>query len=460
MASNDRPSPTTGDAQRDNIYEQDVVRPVNPVVRARSAVVAAPAGHVRGSRIRAFAVPGAVVATLLVTGLVFAAGGFRPAPDFGTGSHASPSTAPTVSSEPAAIVPAAPATVTTPAPATVTDPPAATLPPVAPIDLTASFGDNHVSLVWTTCAADGFAYWKVVRSENATATWPLGDGDTLLAAISDQGTLTAADRSMPRGATSWYRVFAVVEFNGELVPVCASDSQPVAVPDPTPKPTVDPTPAPTPAPTPKPMSLSVTLKNGVPYLHWSACTSDKFDYYKLVRSTDSTVQWPLGDGDTLIGVVSNQAETGGWDYDAPVGETSYYKVFCVDATDAGYITLDSTPVRHVTVVAIATPPPPSALGFGATFDAGTVHLSWDACVSAGDFVYYKVVRSLGTDPSYLPWTDGTELIGVIGNQSEVAYDDSAVASGDVWHYRIQALGMWDGQKVVLCQSAVVEVVVP
>jgi hypothetical protein len=442
----------------DEIYEQDVVRPVRPVVHARVAAPSVSRGSARG-----LAIPGAVVATLLVTGLVFAAGGFRPSADSGPGSNAQPTIAIPVATVPAAAQPVQPTADPT-APTNVTEPPAATPATtplaVAPIDLTARFSDNHVDLAWTTCAADGFAYWKVVRSKDVTATWPLGDGDTLLAAISKQDTLAAADRSMPRGATSWYRVFAVVDFNGELVPVCASEPQGVAVPAPTPKPTADPTAEPTPDPTPKPMNLDAKFKNGVPYLKWTACTSDRFDYYKVVRSTDKTVEWPSGDGDTLIAAISNQAETGAWDYDAPAGETSYYKVFCVDSTDAGYITLDATPVRSVKVLAVEPPPSPVDLGFSAGFDAGTVHLNWDACVSTGDFVYYKVVRSLGSNPSYLPWTDGTELIGVISNQAEVAYDDASVATGEVWHYRIQALGWWSGEKVVLCQSAVVEVVIP
>ncbi len=458
MAGNEHRAPDSG-AERNEIYEQDVVRPLRPAVRARSAA-SAPSQR-GGGRLRGMAVPGAVAATLLVASLAFASGGFRSMPDFGAGSKASPAAVPSAGSGAAVALPPAPATpanASTPKPATVTNPPEATPPSVVPISLTASFADNHVALAWTTCAADGFAYWKLVRSKDATASWPLGDGDTLVAAISEQGTLTAADRSMPRGATSWYRAFAVVDFNGELTPVCASDAQAVAVPSPTPKP--DPTADPTPDPTAKPMSLSVTLKDGVPYINWSGCTSERFDYYKVVRSTDKTVEWPSGDGDTLVAAVSDQAETAGWDYDAPAGETSYYKVFCVDATDAGYVTLDATPVRSVKVIAVEPPPAPSLLGFSASFDAGLVHLNWDACVSTGDFVYYKVVRSLGTDPSYLPWTDGTDLIGVISNQAEVAYEDTSVASGEVWHYRIQALGWWGGQKVVLCQSAMVEVVIP
>ena len=132
----------------------------------------------------------------------------------------------------------------------------------------------------------------------------------------------------------------------------------------------------------------------------------------------------------------------------------------MDATDAGYVTLDATPVRAIKVIAVEPPPSPVDLGFSAGYDAGAIRLAWDACASSGDFVYYKVVRSLAANPSYLPWTDGTELIGVISNQGEVTYTDTAVASGEVWHYRVQALGWWSGQKIVLCQSAVVEGAVP
>jgi hypothetical protein len=67
---------------------------------------------------------------------------------------------------------------------------------------------------------------------------------------------------------------------------------------------------------------------------------------------------------------------------------------------------------------------------------------------------------MNENPSYLPYTDGTQVIGVIENHEVTGQTDGDVASGQTWYYRVQAIGYWNGQKVVLGQTAVVAVTIP
>jgi hypothetical protein len=100
-----------------------------------------------------------------------------------------------------------------------------------------------------------------------------------------------------------------------------------------------------------------------------------------------------------------------------------------------------------------------ALGIEAGVDGATVWLDWETCDSDG-FVYYKVVRSQSDNPSYLPWTDGTELIGVIENPGSSAFEDHDLTSGKTWYYRVQSIGRWNGAKVLLGQTRVVRIEIP
>ena len=76
------------------------------------------------------------------------------------------------------------------------------------------------------------------------------------------------------------------------------------------------------------------------------------------------------------------------------------------------------------------------------------------------FHWYKVVRSHGENPSYVPWTEGSQLIGVIENRSTTQFTDTHVESGQTWFYRVQAIGFWHGKKVVLGQTAAIKVTIP
>jgi hypothetical protein len=251
--------------------------------------------------------------------------------------------------------------------------------------------------------------------------------------------------------------------------------EPVPTPDATPEPTAEPTPKPTPAPTPKPtttptIAISVSLKESHPYLSWGACDGTTFDYYKVVRSTDSTVTWPAGSGDKLIAAVQPGATRATWDTSAAAGTKVYYRVFCVQSTSSGYKAVRSSAVKGIETPGSTNPPASCSIALSLSLLAATltttttttppgtgVKLDWTSCASDG-LVYYKVVRSATSNPSYLPWTDGTTLIAVVDPAGTTAYLD--YPGTGKWYYRVQALGLVAGVKAVLGQTAAIAVTVP
>lgn len=447
------------------MFERDGSGALRPVVSGGSAA----------GRGRAFgvSVPGAIAAALLVGALAFGAGGFSPvrdeAPDATPGTEtardedATGSPTHEASEAPRPDEKASPEVAETDEPAVepretdepTKEPDPTEVPPTkAPyerLELAVKAGADGVVLDWTACDAAGFAYYKVVRSPDGKVSWPMGDNDTLVAAIDARKTTAFRDAKAPTGKQLYYRVFGIVEQDGKLVVACLSSVEDAFVPRP------DGTKPPTETGT---MSLALGIKDGHPFLDWSECTNDAFDYYKVVWSKDATVTWPAGDNDHFAAAIGNRDETALWDTEAPGGKTLYYRVFCVKATDGGYQVLAATPVKSVTTPAPEPPPAPVGLGFSVDVTGeGVVVLDWEASTSDA-FVYYKVVRSQAGDPSYLPWTDGTELIGVIEDPGNSAFEDADVASGETWYYRVQAIGRWEGQKVVLGETAVLEVAVP
>lgn len=246
-------------------------------------------------------------------------------------------------------------------------------------------------------------------------------------------------------------------------------------PDATEKPGVEPTdkpdePDPTAKPTPKPdatkapveaISLALVIKEFHPFMEWGSCESLDFDYYKVVRSMDSTVSWPPADGDTMIGAVEAGGARKAYDKDAPHGDKAWYRVFCVRKTEAGYKVVNASATKGIDVPEEPTPPDPISLGIDWSVNGeGKVVLTWDACEVDG-FAFYKVVKSTSNDnPSYLPWTDGTQVIGVVESMSATEWHDWAPDAGHTAYYRVQCLGYVGGMKVLLGQTAVVTVTTP
>ena len=337
-----------------------------------------------------------------------------------------------------------------------TDKPAPTeapAPDAAGLELALAIDGTSVVVEWSACETDAFAYYKVIRSKDEFATWPLGAGDSLAAAIEDQGVTRFVDKGLEGGRTYFYKVVALRAWDGDKAVACRSDVKSIATPAPSPKP----------EPTDDgkaDMSLTVSIKEGHPFLDWTACEGVDFDYYKVVRSSDSTVTWPKGDNDSMVTALGAHDETKAWDGEAPGGKKVYYRVFCVRATDNGYVAVAASPVKGVETPETEPAPEPVGLGFEVDVTGEGAVLDWAASTS-DHFAFYKVVRSFTNDnPSYLPGTEGSQVIGVIESAGNTQLLDSDLESGQTVYYRVQAIGYWYGQKILLGQTAVIAVTIP
>jgi len=331
-------------------------------------------------------------------------------------------------------------------------------PTVASLELALHLEDGYVKVDWSACDPDGFRYYKVVRSFDEKPTWPLGEGDKIVAAIEDPAKTVAADTDLPLGKKLFYRVFALALHGDALVVVCQSPVRGLLVPAATPKPEPTPKPEATEPPAAS-IELSLSIREGKPWVDWSACAND-FQAYKVVRSTNSTVSWPKGEGDSLAAVVGPDGKTAILDGDAPAGKKVWYRVFCVRETDAGWKVLASSATKGISVPASEPDPEPDPIGlaFEAGQTDGGVGLHWGGCDS-DVFVAYKVVRSAGPNPSYLPGTDGSQLIAVFENAGVTSFTDHDVAAGQTWYYRVQAIGWMNGHKILLGQTPAIAVTV-
>lgn len=217
-------------------------------------------------------------------------------------------------------------------------------------------------------------------------------------------------------------------------------------PDPTKKPTPKPTEKPDAEPTKKPvLDLALAVKEGAILVKWSPCEVDGADYYKVVRSSDSTVKWPAGDGDEVIAVVEVGGTPKAWDEHAPAGKKVWYRVFCVRSTDDGYKVVAASETGSIVAPDKETEPTPkptpetTIMWIEAGQDGGAVHLSWEACDSDG-FSHYRILRK----------TDGeATVIAEIEDQGTTSYVDAEVEPGVTYKYAVQAKGQIEGEWVLL-----------
>jgi outer membrane biosynthesis protein TonB len=328
----------------------------------------------------------------------------------------------------------------------------------AKLEIGLGLNDGKVVVEWTACEPDGFVAYKVVRSTDNTVTYPKAANDVLVGVVEQAATTRLVDGNAPAGRKLWYRVFAVAQPDGGAWIACASALGAITTPEPEPEP--EPKPDPTPEPTPKPevgaLGLAVSIDEGHPWVDWTACEADGFEGYKVVRSKDSTVTFPAGDNDSVIAFVGADGKTAFFDKDAPAGRKLWYRVFCVDKTDGNYVVRAASAARAVTTPEAEPAPDPVTLGFELDVTEAGVVLHWQACTS-DLFVYYKVVRSTKSNPSYLPGTDGSQVIAVVENRSATEWVDGPDAG--TWYYRIQAIGYHGGSKVLLGQTEVLAVTI-
>jgi hypothetical protein len=203
-----------------------------------------------------------------------------------------------------------------------------------------------------------------------------------------------------------------------------------------------------PKPEPSVLGLEAWTKGSYVKLGWTKYLGDGFEYYKLVRSKDATVTWPLGEKDTLVAAIGDPYSP--WFADKPgCGHEFHYRVFAVRHGEGGYVVLSASNTVGAYVQCEEPPAEPKEIGLDAwVTEEGAVQLAWGGCAKDG-FWAYKVVRSAVNESPTYPLKDGDELIAAIGDPAQTGFTDTDVAPGETWTYRVLALG--EGG-VVLCIS--------
>ena len=178
--------------------------------------------------------------------------------------------------------------------------------------------------------------------------------------MEDPDKTAAVDAAAAPGRKTLYRVFALAhEGDGKYSVLCETPVKGIEVPAPEPneKPDAPDEPAST------TLGLTLSIKEGDPFVDWTRFEGDGFDYYKVVRSKDSTVRFPAGDGDAVVGAFEDPGRTSMLDKDAAGGKTYWYRVFAVNKTEAGYEGPRRERARKATTPAPEPAPDPTSMGF-------------------------------------------------------------------------------------------------
>jgi hypothetical protein len=312
----------------------------------------------------------------------------------------------------------------------------------APVEmtLTATLTGTKVALAWSAYQGADFAYYKVVRSPDETVSWPLGENDKLIAAISDPTKLAMTDAA-PLGSTFFYRVFAVKSSAEGYAVLGATNVATIKTPQATPEPVNT-----------CAMSLSAKVVEGTVKLTWTKYECDHFQYYLVLRSrTHSTPDGPLPhEGTEVLAEIGAINQLTFVDDSVVPGATYYYRilawnseVFCEGGT-----VLARTNVVKVTIPGESpTAPPVQSLGLDAVVGAdGSVHLDWGK-YTGPYFEAYLVVRS---ETNTEPTNDNADVVAVIENVSSLSFVDDSVVPGHTYHYRVLA---WTSQ--VFCSGGTI-----
>jgi hypothetical protein len=93
------------------------------------------------------------------------------------------------------------------------------------LDLTLAVAGSGVAASWTSCSAEGFDSYALVRSTDHEVHYPPEDHDTLIARIPGRQTTDAAATG-----TVWYRVYCLASHDGETRQVAASATESISAP--------------------------------------------------------------------------------------------------------------------------------------------------------------------------------------------------------------------------------------
>jgi hypothetical protein len=200
--------------------------------------------------------------------------------------------------------------------------------------------DGKFKLGWSKFVGEGFAYYKVVRSTDAEASWPTGSGDELVGAISDPYSPWMADNA-PCGVQFHYRVFAVMHSESGYATLAASNVVPAFME----------CHEPVPPPVPTTMAFTVAQAADGIQLSWEQCTSDGFVYYKVVRSaTNADPMYPLNDGTELLAAIGDPGVVTFTDHGVAAGQTWFYRVLSFADLGDGKVLVGLTNAASITVL--------------------------------------------------------------------------------------------------------------
>lgn len=213
-----------------------------------------------------------------------------------------------------------------PASATPKPKPAATpkpAPPAPPATATLSLSvlpserADKVQLGWSAYSGAGFSYYKVVRSYDATVTWPASGDDQVIGAIGNAAETGMRDRP-ECGVTVFYRVFAVSKTEAGYTVLAPSNTVSAATTCPPPPP---------PNPETQGIGLTASFADGKVNLAWGACATDGFNAWKIVRSqTNAEPTYPENEGTELIAALGDPGQTWFADGSVASGQTWFYRV--------------------------------------------------------------------------------------------------------------------------------------
>jgi len=211
--------------------------------------------------------------------------------------------------------------------------------PSGPMTLQASFNADKGKIVvkWTAFGGD-FEKYKLVRSWDATVTWPEGEGDTLVGAFGPDG-MYFLDYDAPCNDEVHYRVFAV-RHGEEGYVVLGSSNVDGALRECSNEPPAE----------PKAMGFDLMQVEGGVKLVWEQCSSEEFAVYKVVRSaTNANPLYPLNDGTELIAAIGDSGTTMFFDSNVEPGQTWTYRILSLGSNGDGWFVLGLTDAKTITV---------------------------------------------------------------------------------------------------------------
>ena len=405
-----RPDPDSGSSPSGPRVEDDVLRRLTPI---------------RGTSYRRLpaALPFAIAAIFVVSGLAFGATVFQnivaPSPSASAvlvgddNPTDGPTDAPTD------------APVDGPVGGAPTEAPTAA-PVEGQLTISVDVLPGRAQVTWSAYTGPDFAYYKVVRSSDGMAAWPLGEGDILVAAIDNKATVLFTDYSGP--GTFTYRVFAVKSSESGYAVLASSDSKTVTVGPATTK-------APS-QPVANPADLGALRAtdngDGKYTFSWNAYTGGiDFKYYKLDGQPYPNTPGYVENGGHYWAVLGTDKTSatipvspGTWNI---VVEAVYYPDGAASAAKTHVLKL---------TVAPRTAPPILSLTLNAVRQSDGVHLNWSK-YTGPFFQYYGIVRTEGatqpnlqvgaTPPFYF---DNVNTLGYI--------DTTHLTPGHTYHYRVYA----------------------